>query len=238
MELNLVEIWQTMPTAVRIVVIVLTAQAVASIAVVIDRSAVLTASRRRSRTFAAAVYPMIDEGRYTDALDLASAAKGSFLAVYLYTGLHHYVQSRGRGASPPKAATMANRALERKGESVSASLHRGMNVLASTGSTAPFVGLLGTVLGILNAFKLIAASGSGGISTIGGAIGEALVVTGYGLIVAIPTVLLFNWLSGKIANYETGLANAASEMVDRLEFDQSLAVESAPPVTSPVPSAA
>jgi biopolymer transport protein ExbB/biopolymer transport protein TolQ len=92
-----------------------------------------------------------------------------------------------------------------------------MTILASTGSTAPFVGLLGTVLGILNAFKQIAASGSGGIGTIGGAIGEALIVTGYGLMVAIPSVLVFNWLSGKIGHYENGLSNSTSELVDRLE---------------------
>jgi biopolymer transport protein ExbB/TolQ len=77
---------------------------------------------------------------------------------------------------------------------------------------------LGTVLGIINAFRLIAANGSGGIGTIGAAIGEALVVTGYGLIVAIPSVLIFNWLSSKIANYEAMLLNAGSELVDRLEI--------------------
>jgi biopolymer transport protein ExbB/biopolymer transport protein TolQ len=105
-----------------------------------------------------------------------------------------------------------------------------MGVLASTGSTAPFVGLLGTVLGIMHAFELIAAEGQGGIGTIGGAIGEALIVTGYGLLVAIPTVLVFNWLSNKIAAFETGLVNSAGELVDRLEqgdFDVAL-VENAP----------
>ena len=90
-------------------------------------------------------------------------------------------------------------------------------MLASTGSTAPFVGLLGTVLGIINAFQMIAASGSGGIGTIGAAIGEALIVTGYGLCVAIPTVLLFNWISGRISRFEMGLTNAGSELADRLE---------------------
>jgi biopolymer transport protein ExbB/TolQ len=64
---------------------------------------------------------------------------------------------------------------------------------------------------------LIAANGSGGIGTIGSAIGEALVVTGYGLVVAIPSVLVFNWLSNRIANYESGLLNAGGELIDRLE---------------------
>jgi biopolymer transport protein ExbB/TolQ len=109
-----------------------------------------------------------------------------------------------------------------------------MNILASTGSTAPFVGLLGTVLGILNAFKMIAATGSGGIGTIGGAIGEALYVTGYGLTVAIPSVLVFNFLSTKIATYEAGLLNAGSELIDRLETS----VVHRPVVSQPAPAAA
>jgi biopolymer transport protein ExbB/TolQ len=96
-----------------------------------------------------------------------------------------------------------------------------MGVLASTGSTAPFVGLLGTVLGIINAFKLIAANGSGGLGTIGAAIGEALIVTGYGLCVAIPTVLLFNWVNGRITHEEMALQNAAGELIDRLETLES-----------------
>ena len=88
---------------------------------------------------------------------------------------------------------------------------------ATTGSTAPFVGLLGTVFGILGAFKVIGQDGGGGLSTIGPLIGEALYVTGYGLMVAIPSVMLFNWLSGLISKYEAGLANAGSELVDQLE---------------------
>ena len=103
-------------------------------------------------------------------------------------------------------------------------------MLASTGSTAPFIGLLGTVLGILNAFRLIGEEASGGMGTIGPAISEALIVTGYGLMVAIPTVLLFNWLSGQVGKYEGGLANAASELVDQLEAGagSSEVVESSP----------
>jgi len=116
-----------------------------------------------------------------------------------------------------RSGELARRALGRKGDAISRDLYRGMNVLASTGSTAPFIGLLGTVLGIINAFKVIAATGSGGIGTIGASIGEALVVTGYGLMVAIPAVLVFNALSSKIANYEAGLVNAGGELIDRLE---------------------
>ena len=72
------------------------------------------------------------------------------------------------------------------------------------------------MLGILNAFKLVGQQGSGGIGTIGVAIAEALIVTGYGLMVAIPSVLLFNWLCTRIARYEAGLNHARHELVDLL----------------------
>lgn len=217
MELNLVEIWQGMGTPVRAVVAVLTLQVVACIAVTVDRLILLLSSRRRSRKFAAEAAPRMEDQDYDGFLKVASRFTGSHLAGFLATGLRTFLESRESGNRSEKAAELARRSLERKGETVSAELHKGMNVLASTGSTAPFVGLLGTVLGIINAFKLIASTGSGGIGTIGAAIGEALIVTGYGLVVAIPAVLLFNWLSGLLSRYEAGLVNAGSELVDRLE---------------------
>lgn len=217
MDLNLVEMWSHMGLPVRLVVLVLTIQAIACIAATIDRLILLTTSARRSREFAAKAAKLLEQGEHDEVLALANKTKGSHLAMLMHAGLATFIERREAGFDNEKAAAMANRALERKGESVSESLNKWMNVLASTGSTAPFVGLLGTVLGILHAFKLIAESGSGGMGTIGAAIGEALIVTGYGLAIAIPTVLVFNWLSGKIASFETGLVNAASELVDSLE---------------------
>jgi biopolymer transport protein ExbB/biopolymer transport protein TolQ len=217
MELDLIQLWANMGGLVRAVVVFLTIQALACIAVVIDRIILLYTSGRRSRAFAREAGSALARGEYPRALELAKQHEGSHLASFIATGLGTFLERVRDGHTREKAAQLATRALERKGENLSASLNRGMNVLASVGSTAPFVGLLGTVLGILHAFKLIASEGSGGIGTIGAAIGESLVVTGYGLMIAIPSVLLFNWLSGKIAKYESGLANAGSELVDRLE---------------------
>jgi len=217
MEINFVELWTRMGFPVRAVVCVLTLQALACVAVVIDRVIVLIQSRRQARVFANKVQSAVSNEQYDRALSIANEHKSNHLASYLALALHTFL-ARGRaGDDNQRAAELSRRALERKGDAISRDLQRGMNVLASTGSTAPFVGLLGTVLGIINAFKLIAASGSGGIGTIGAAIGEALVVTGYGLVVAIPSVLVFNWLSGRITDYESGLINAGSELLDRLE---------------------
>ncbi len=217
MNLDLVELWANMGSLVRGVVLVLTIQALSCIAVVIDRLLLLYTSGRKSRAFAREAGALLAKGHYEKVLEISKKHDGSHLASFIDTGLRTFTDRVRDGHSAEKAAVLASRALERKGENLSASLNRGMNVLASTGSTAPFVGLLGTVLGILNAFELIASEGSGGLGTIGAAIGESLVVTGYGLMVAIPAVLLFNWLSGRIAKYESGLANAGSELIDRLE---------------------
>src|SRR6185436_19753420 len=156
----------------------------------------------------AVVQPAMEAGNYEQVLVSMADVKPNHLTSYLELGLRTFIVRFNAGDEPQRAAELTKRALERKGDAVSRDLNRGMNILASTGSTAPFVGLLGTVLGILNAFKQIAATGSGGIGAIGGAIAEALIVTGYGLMIAIPSVLVFNWLSSKIASYEAGMLNA------------------------------
>lgn len=217
MDIDLLEIWANMPLLVRGVVVVLTLQALASIYVLIDRLILLGVSGARSRKFAAEGGALLANNELEAALAIAKRHDKSHLASFIETGIATFLARRSDGHSRAKAAEFTQRALERKGENLSESLNRGLNVLASTGSTAPFIGLLGTVLGILNAFRLIGEEASGGMATIGPAIAEALIVTGYGLLVAIPTVLLFNWLSGRIAKYEASLANAGSELVDQLE---------------------
>jgi biopolymer transport protein ExbB/TolQ len=233
MQINLLEIWHSMGLPVRCVVILLTLQAIACVAVVIDRAVLLARSGTQARAFAVSVQSAMEAGAYKSVLGDAQLYKGNHFAEYLELGLRVFLMRQAAGDHGERAAELARRALERKGDAISRDLNRGMNILASTGSTAPFVGLLGTVLGIINAFKLIAATGSGGIGTIGSAIGEALVVTGYGLMVAIPSVLVFNFLSSRIASYEAGLLNAGSELVDRLELSEVPAPIAAPQPPQP-----
>jgi biopolymer transport protein ExbB/biopolymer transport protein TolQ len=217
MDIDLIELWGHMNDLVRAVVVVLTAQALFCIYVVVDRMILLFSSQARSRKFAVEAGARLEASDYDAVVVIAKKHGKSHLASFIQTGVETFLARRREGHSREKAAELAKRALERKGENLSDNLARGLNVLASTGSTAPFIGLLGTVLGILNAFRLIGEESSGGMGTIGPAISEALIVTGYGLLVAIPSVLIFNWLSGRIARYEAGLANAGSELIDQLE---------------------
>ncbi|GAB5546523.1 MAG: MotA/TolQ/ExbB proton channel family protein [Sandaracinaceae bacterium] len=217
MEMDLLHMWANMNNLVRGVVVVLTLQALFCIYVVVDRIILLTLSGARSRAFAAEAGAKLERGDYEAALSISKKHDKSHLAQFIAIGVSTFLDRRGAGHSAHKAAEFTQRALERKGENLSDSLNKGLSVLASTGSTAPFIGLLGTVLGILAAFKAIGQEASGGMGTIGPMISEALIVTGYGLLVAIPAVLVFNWLSGRVGKYEAGLANAGSELVDQLE---------------------
>lgn len=217
MEFDVLEMWRNMGPAVKGVVIVLAIQALLSILVTVDRVVLLTTTQIKSRKFAQRVGPVLKGGDKAATLGLTKEFRGNHLADYLDLGVRTFTDRREGGHDEARAAEFSLRALDRKAETLSANLNRGMNVLASTGSTAPFVGLLGTVLGILNTFKMLAAEGSGNINAIGPAIAEALIVTGLGLMIAIPSVLLFNFLSARIAAYETSLGSAGRELVDQLE---------------------
>ena len=222
MDIDLVELWASMNMLVRSVVIVLTAQAIFSITVVVDRLLMLFRAKRGEAALVDAIDEAVIHNKPTLVKDAVRTDRPGFLNPVVGETLQAVErfgekESRATKTSAENVFALAGRVRERALDKASASIHRGMNVLASTGSTAPFIGLLGTVLGILNAFKLIAKDGSGGMGTIGAAIGEALIVTGYGLMVAIPAVLLFNWISGKLNNYEGEIDRLSAESLDLFE---------------------
>ena len=90
------------------------------------------------------------------------------------------------------------RSIQRASALTASDLKKGIAALATIGSTAPFVGLLGTVVGVITAFQGLAASGSGGIGAVSAELQEALVETALGLVVAIPAVWFYDYLTGRI----------------------------------------
>jgi biopolymer transport protein ExbB/TolQ len=106
------------------------------------------------------------------------------------------------------------RAIQRASALTANDLKKGVSSLATIGATAPFVGLLGTVVGIINAFQGIAAAGSGGLAAVSAGISEALVETALGLVVAIPAVWFYNYLSGRIEYFNVEMDNSSSELLD------------------------
>ena len=108
----------------------------------------------------------------------------------------------------------SRRALERAEAIVHAELKRGISSLATIGSSSPFVGLLGTVLGIINAFKGISQEKSTGLGAVAGGISEALVTTAVGLFVAIPAVWAFNYFTNRVEAFDVEMGNSSSELID------------------------
>ena len=106
------------------------------------------------------------------------------------------------------------RAIQRAAALTAADLKKGMGALATIGSTAVFVGLLATTVGVINAFQGIATTGSGGLGAVSGGISEALVGTAMGLFVAIPAVWFYNYLTGKVEYFNVEMDNSSSELVD------------------------
>lgn len=214
MEFSLVHIWATMSPVAKAVVFLLTALAVAALGVFAERLWFFRSERRRARDFAAAVGGLLGAGNLDEALALARANSSTGLAVLFAAGLSTF---QSAGAGKLTAAELTRRALARKLDDLRAALRRGFGAVASTGSIAPFVGLFGTVVGIISAFEGIAKTGSGGLGSVSAGIAEALVVTAYGLAVAIPAVLAFNYLSAIADEMERALTSASGELLDLLE---------------------
>jgi biopolymer transport protein ExbB len=146
----------------------------------------------------------------------AEESRGSHLARLLAAGMKTFTEQRDRpGKLTPLEAT--RRALLRENDALAADVRRGMALLASVGSVAPFVGLLGTVMGIIEAFAGIAREGSGGLGAVSAGISEALVETAFGLMVAIPAVLAYNFLATQADGIIRGLEQGRGEFLDFVE---------------------
>jgi biopolymer transport protein ExbB len=217
MNLNLVQIWAHMSAANKGVAFVLGLMAISFICVTIERLIAFSRSAKESRAFAVQAGKLLENTQVEELAQLADKYKTSMLARLFGPIVRRYVhglEDVGQGGLGP--IELARNEAERRKEAVGEDLRRGMNVVATVGSIAPFVGLLGTVIGIIGAFAQI-GSGGNGVSGIMSAIAEALIETAFGLVVAIPSVIAFNYLNAKIALIETALGRSAGELLDELE---------------------
>ena len=212
------ELWEHLGWPALIVAGVLILMGVASLAVFVERVWALRRSRAASRAFASTVGRDLRPGAISQVITRADEVAAGHLARLVHFGLVMYRDAQngldGPGLTPVESM---RRELERRIDELVADLRAGLPVLASVGSVAPFVGLLGTVLGIISAFRGIAETGSGGLSAVSAGIAEALVETALGLAVAIPSVLAFNYLSTQIGHDQLALTNAAGELIDKVE---------------------
>jgi biopolymer transport protein ExbB len=220
MSFNLVHIFQTMSPLSKGIFVILLLMAVLSVGVTVERWIAFRRSANESRMFATAASPLIDEWKVDEVERLALKYENSALSRLFHATIQRYIRAfEGlEGALSP--VELARNESERKKEQLAAELRRGLSIVATVGSIAPFVGLLGTVVGIIAAFQGIGASGSGGIAAVSAGIAEALVETAFGLMVAIPAVVMFNYLTGRVAAIELALSRSVGELIDEMESHQ------------------
>lgn len=206
--------WGQMGWLAKGVVVVLFLMSAFSIGVMIDRYLAFQAAKKQSRQFAPAVAGALREGKLDEAIKIADRYKKSHLAKVVVAGLQEFRAQSGNPEVSADAIEAAKRALDRAEAIVHAELKRGISSLATIGSTAPFVGLFGTVVGIINAFKGIATEKSAGLGAVSAGISEALVTTAIGLFVAIPAVWAFNYFNGRLEAFDVEMGNSSSELID------------------------
>lgn len=196
----------------RLIVIALGIMSATSVLVVLERLVVSFGAAGQSRGFAAKLGGILTKDDIDVAADTKFGKDIGYLGRVIGAGLSAYKGTRN--ADKDLCFESVARALERQQARELVALKRGYGWLATVGSTAPFVGLLGTVMGIVTAFEKMAASGSGGLGTVSAGIAEALITTAFGLLVAIPAVMAYNYLSGWVDARAVDISESSNEFLD------------------------
>lgn len=196
------------------VIITLLIQSVYIIAVGIERILTYNKAKQQSRQYAPKVAQALKNSNIDEAINISDKHKDSHLAMVVSSGLKEFAAHKDNAEITSDDLEASKRALERAIAVKTAELKRGLSGLATVGSTAPFVGLFGTVVGIIGAFVALAQAESAGIGAVGAAIAEALVATAFGIGVAVPAVWLFNYFTNKVTSFGVEMENSASELID------------------------
>ncbi len=207
------QMWGSMGLIAKVVVVILFFLSAWSVAIMIERALLYSAARKQSRIFIHQVKGALQEGRLDEAISIAERNKKSHIAKVVATGLTEF-QAASQQVPEEEVIEAARRGLERSVAIVHADMKRGLSGLATIGSTAPFVGLFGTVVGIINAFKGISEQKAAGLSAVAGGIAEALVATALGLLVAIPAVWAYNYFTNKVEAFDVEMDNSSMELIN------------------------
>jgi len=189
---------------------------IVSIGVIVDKHKRFRAASRQSQIFKPVFAKFLHGGEAHELIDAVRKHENSHVAQVVSAGILEYDGVRKTGGDPVASLELVTSALEDAKAETMIQMKRGLGFLATIGSTAPFIGLFGTVVGIVNAFRSIAATGSGGMSVVSGGMAEALVSTALGIFVAIPAVVAFNHFTGKLENVQVEMNRASSQLVNCL----------------------
>ena len=222
MDFSVSEILKHFTPATWVIFTTLVVMSVLSVSVAINRGMHFMKTRAKSREFAASVAGALKKADIEAVMRAASSEEyaAGYLPSIVAAGLTDARELKQKELGLENLETVAS-AMDRAMEVEGHAQRRWMTGLATVASTAPFVGLLGTVIGIITALAGMASSGSGGLEAVAGGIGEALIMTAIGLFVAIPAVWLYNWANGEIESLSHEMGTASSEMLDYIRKNRA-----------------
>src|SRR5262244_549102 len=187
-----------------------------SVGMIIEKHRRFSSASGQSEKFKPEFKKFLHGGDVQNLIEAAGQYQNSYVAQVVSAGIAEYDAVNQNGGDPTASLDLVTSALRDSISETLIQLKRGLGFLATIGSTAPFVGLFGTVVGIINAFRSIAATGSGGMAAVSGGIAEALVATALGIFVAIPAVVAFNLFTGRLENFSVEMNQSSSELVNFL----------------------
>ena len=211
---SMYEIFKNLDAIAYTVVGILLLMSVYSIAIMVERYLTFSQAKKQSREFAPRVAQALKNDRIEEAINISDKHRRSHLAMVVNSGLQEFRAHEQSSEISGEEIEASKRALQRAIAIKTAEFRRGLSGLATIGSTAPFVGLFGTVYGILHAFQNMKTHAGAGIEVVAGGISEALITTALGLVVAVPAVWLFNYFTGKVDSFVVEMDNSASELID------------------------
>jgi len=214
MNLSLTQMFAESGWVARLVIIFLLILSVYSIAVMIEKFMTYRAAKKQSIDFLPVLVKCLKENNLQGAVDKSKEFGKSHIARVVSAGLLEFQNQDFAAAASFDVVGAVTRALERETAITSAEMKKGLGGLATIGSTAPFIGLFGTVMGIINAFTGMAQSGSGGLAAVSAGISEALITTAFGLLVAIPAVMAFNYFTNRLERFQIEMSNSSAELLD------------------------
>jgi len=213
MEMSLTDMFVKSGPVAKTVIVILLILSIYSISIMFEKFTSYRAARRESLEFLPAVARCLKADKLQEAVDTSTRYKKAHIAKVMHAGLLEILNQRGAQASYDSAEAV-QRSLDMASALTAAEMKKGLGGLATIGSTAPFIGLFGTVMGIVNAFTGMATSGSGGIAAVSAGIAEALITTAFGLLVAIPAVMAFNYFTNRLERFQIEMSNSSAELID------------------------
>ena len=210
---------------------IIVACSVIALAVAIERAVALWGFSARARRLADAVSRALFRGDLDDARAQCDRSTSPVADVFL-AALVAASPRPGTRTSKPVAERIAA-AVERERQAAGMKLRRNLWILGTVGATAPFIGLLGTVIGIMHAFREMASSGQGGFAVVAAGISEALITTAGGIAVAIEAVVIYNFLNVHVGKLVLELRLLVEEYVELVRDAIPAAREAAEPAGEP-----